>query len=65
MTTTASKSTVRTYQICCRCIMETSVLNIRFDKRGHCDYCNNFGATIKSNSHTGTLYSALGLSGLA
>lgn len=35
--------------ICTRCIMDTSDPNIRFDARGHCDYCNNFDAAINPN----------------
>lgn len=37
------------YQICARCIMDTSDPNIVFDDRGWCDYCNNFEATIRPN----------------
>lgn len=43
----------RTYQTCTRCIMDTSDPNIRFDNHDHCDYCNNFDATINPNWHTG------------
>lgn len=32
--------------------MDTSDPNIRFDDRGHCDYCNNYDATIAPNWHT-------------
>jgi len=34
------------YQICIRCIMDTTDPNIHFDDRGWCDYCNNFESTI-------------------
>lgn len=44
---------MRPYQICTHCIMDTSDPNIQFDKHGHCDYCNNFDATIQPNWHTG------------
>lgn len=40
------------YQICSRCIMDSSDPNIVFDGRGWCDYCNNFEATIRPNWHT-------------
>lgn len=39
-------------QVCSRCIMDTSDPNIRFDARGHCDYCNNFDTAIRPNWHT-------------
>jgi N-acetyl sugar amidotransferase len=41
------------YRICNHCIMDTSDPNIRIDDHGHCDYCNNFNATIQPNWHTG------------
>lgn len=41
------------YKICSHCIMDTTDPNISFDERGWCDYCNNFGALIKTNWHTG------------
>lgn len=40
------------YHTCSNCIMDTSDLNISFDDRGWCDYCNNFESTIKPNWHT-------------
>ncbi len=40
------------YQMCCRCIMDTSDPGIQFDSNGQCDYCNNFDATIAPNWHT-------------
>lgn len=42
------------YEICARCIMDTSDPHIGFDERGWCDYCNNFEATIRSNWNTGS-----------
>lgn len=45
--------TYKPYRICTRCIMDTSATYIRFDGNGHCDYCNNFDATIQPNWHTG------------
>lgn len=44
---------MRPYQICTHCIMDTSDPNIQFDEHGHCDYCNNFDATIQPNWHDG------------
>ncbi|MEN3030990.1 N-acetyl sugar amidotransferase [Chromobacterium amazonense] len=41
------------YQICCRCIMDTSDPNIKFDVHGCCDYCNNFDTLIKPNWKNG------------
>ncbi|MEJ8674910.1 N-acetyl sugar amidotransferase [Chromobacterium amazonense] len=41
------------YQICCRCIMDTSDPNIKFDVHGCCDYCNNFDILIKPNWKNG------------
>ena len=39
-------------RICTRCVMDTTDPNIQFDERGHCDYCNNFDATINPNWDT-------------
>ena len=44
--------TQRQYQICCRCIMDTSDPNIVFDGEGVCDYCNNYRTNIFPNWHT-------------
>ena len=43
------------YKICKRCIMDTSVKNISFDKNDYCEYCNDFllrtnNKSINSNS---------------
>ncbi|MDR7334732.1 N-acetyl sugar amidotransferase [Roseateles asaccharophilus] len=48
----SSPNEMRPYAICSHCIMDTSDPNIRFDDRGHCDYCNNYDATIAPNWHT-------------
>ncbi len=32
----------RTYQICSRCVMDTTDPWIRFDHRGHCNHCTDF-----------------------
>jgi N-acetyl sugar amidotransferase len=39
------------YQICNRCIMDTTDPHIFFDDRGNCEYCNNYESTIKPNWH--------------
>lgn len=38
--------TTRPYQICSRCVMDTSDPNIIFDANGLCDYCVNFDTVI-------------------
>ena len=43
---------MRSYEICSNCIMDTSDSNIAFDRRGWCDYCNNFHRNILPNWHT-------------
>jgi N-acetyl sugar amidotransferase len=43
--------TVRPYQICTNCIMDTSDSKITFDDRGWCDYCNNYYKNILPNWH--------------
>lgn len=43
---------LRPYQICTHCIMDTTDPHIVFDDRGGCQYCNNFDAMIKPNWHT-------------
>jgi N-acetyl sugar amidotransferase len=42
----------REYQICVRCIMDTSDPNIRFNDNGLCEYCENFDSQIAPNWHT-------------
>src|SRR5690606_18338553 len=32
----------RKYQICTRCVMDTSVNDIKFDDNGVCNYCEDF-----------------------
>ena len=44
--------TYKPYRICTHCIMDMADPNIQFDDLGHCDYCNNFDATITPNWHT-------------
>jgi len=45
--------TQRPYQICSRCIMDTSDPTITFDERGWCDFCRNFETNLKPNWHPG------------
>lgn len=40
------------YQMCSRCIMDTSDAAIQFDSSGTCNYCNNFDTNIVPNWHT-------------
>ena len=35
------------YKICNRCIMDSSAINIKFNKNGFCSYCENFDKRIK------------------
>ncbi|MFA6715034.1 MAG: N-acetyl sugar amidotransferase [Victivallaceae bacterium] len=37
---------LREYQICNNCVMDTSDPNIRFDEQGRCDYCDNYYKNI-------------------
>ena len=39
----------RDYQICTRCVMDTSDAYIEFDENGNCDHCNDFDINIKPN----------------
>lgn len=39
------------FQICTRCIMDTSDPNILFDIHGVCDYCRNYDSNIVPNWH--------------
>ncbi|WP_455599358.1 N-acetyl sugar amidotransferase [Cloacibacillus sp.] len=39
------------YRICTNCIMDTSDPQIRFDKNGHCDFCDNYYNTILPSWH--------------
>lgn len=41
-----------TYQICNRCIMDTSDPNISFNDEGICDYCQNYENNIVPSWHT-------------
>lgn len=44
---------MRKYDVCSRCIMDTTDASIVFDHRGWCDYCNNFEDNIKPTWETG------------
>jgi len=41
----------RQYQVCTRCVMDTSDSVIKFDENGVCDHCKNFEESIKPNWH--------------
>jgi len=43
--------TNREYQICTKCIMDTSDPKITFDDNGVCDFCNNYEKNILPNWH--------------
>lgn len=42
----------RPYQVCNRCIMDTSDSNLKFNADGRCEYCQNFDRVILPNWHT-------------
>lgn len=42
----------REYQICKKCIMDTSDPHIHFNEQGICDYCDNFENAIKPSWNT-------------
>lgn len=48
----------KNYQICSKCIMDTTDPNITFSENGECDYCKNFSSNIKPNWNTGCVGSA-------
>ncbi len=43
---------MKTYQICTKCVMDTSDDNIQFDENGVCDHCHDFENNVKPNWHT-------------
>lgn len=47
-----SQTAARDYQICVRCIMDTSDPNIAFNDDGLCEYCQNFDEHIRPNWHS-------------
>ena len=42
----------REYQVCTRCIMDTTDSNLRFNMDGLCQYCSNFDRSVLPNWHT-------------
>lgn len=40
------------FQICNKCVMDTSDPNIMFDESGICDHCHDFDQNVKPNWHT-------------
>lgn len=44
--------TIRPYQQCTRCVMDTTDSNIIFDSNGVCDHCLDFDHNVKPNWHT-------------
>lgn len=43
---------MRPYQVCTRCVMDTSDPGITFDESGVCDQCRSFAQKIQPNWHT-------------
>ena len=41
----------RPYQICTRCVMDTSDSRITFDEQGVCDHCNGFEVNVRPKWH--------------
>ena len=44
---------MREFQVCSRCVMDTSDSEIKFDENGVCDHCISFDKKIKPNWPTG------------
>jgi N-acetyl sugar amidotransferase len=44
---------VRPYQVCTNCVIDTSDVDVTFDERGRCDFCNNFYHNILPHWDTG------------
>lgn len=42
----------KNYQVCTRCVMDTTDPAIRFDENGVCDHCHDFDTNVKPNWHT-------------
>ncbi|EMN0395308.1 N-acetyl sugar amidotransferase [Citrobacter freundii] len=42
----------REYQVCTRCVMDTTDSSITFDEHGVCDHCLDFETNVKPNWHT-------------
>lgn len=45
----------REYQICTKCVMDTTDSNIQFDENGVCDHCNGFEKNVKPKWHPNEL----------
>lgn len=43
---------MRTYQVCSRCVMDTTDSAIQFDSNGVCDHCHSFDKDVFPNWHT-------------
>ncbi len=41
------------YQVCSRCVMDTTDPAIHFDEQGVCDHCHDYDTNVKPNWHTG------------
>ena len=41
----------RPYQVCSRCVMDTSDSRITFDQNGVCDHCNGFEVNVRPKWH--------------
>jgi len=50
MTTNLLKN--KTYQICTKCVMDTTDAMIKFDENGVCDHCHDFENEVKPYWHT-------------
>lgn len=44
---------MRKYQVCSRCVMDTTDSKITFDENGICDHCRTFDLDVQPNWHTG------------
>lgn len=42
---------MREYQVCTKCVMDTSDSKITFDANGVCDHCNGFETDVRPNWH--------------
>lgn len=49
-----SKNLIHPYQICTRCVMDTSDPDIQFDENGICTHCHNYKRIIQSCVFPGT-----------
>ncbi|HEV7701258.1 MAG TPA: N-acetyl sugar amidotransferase [Pyrinomonadaceae bacterium] len=52
-TPTGTRRQPRAYQICVRCVMDTSDPEILFDRDGHCNHCREFLAVRSGYTHHG------------